>query len=114
MEGGSGNMLMMSKRKVPGALDVSAREIQKIADREEMRELIKPFFREFGIATWALLVGVALGFYIAWAFFQVSLAKAAGLTYLASVGVVFTLGASSAVVLWLALKLIWFAASRRK
>ncbi len=54
----------------------------------------------------------ALGFYATWAFFQVSFAKAAGLTYLASVGVVFTLGASSAVVLWLAVKLIWFAANR--
>jgi hypothetical protein len=93
---------------------MSATEIQKIAVREEMRELLKPFFREFGIATWALLVGFALGFYATWAFFQVSFAKAAGLTYLASVGVVFTLGASSAVVLWLAVRLIWFVTNRPK
>jgi hypothetical protein len=91
-----------------------ASEIQRIADREEMRELLKPFFREFGIATWALLVGFALGLYMAWAFFQVSVARAAGLTYLASVGVVFTLGASATVVLWSAARLIWFVAKKPK
>jgi hypothetical protein len=92
--------------------DVDAEAVDRAAARAEVKEALKTFFREFGIATWALLVGAAAGVYAAWLIYQAYLAMSAGLFYLASVGVVFTLGAASTVVAWTAIKLIAFVARR--
>ena len=92
--------------------NANAEAVDRAAARADIAAGLKAFFREFGIATWALLLGVAAGAYGTWFFYQAQLAKTAGLLYLASVGVVFTLGAASTVVAWTAIKLIAFVARR--
>jgi hypothetical protein len=92
--------------------DVDAEAVDRAAARAEIADSMRAFFREFGIATWALLVGAAAGAYAAWLVYQAYLATSAGLFYLASVGVVFTLGAASPVVAWTAIKLIVFVARK--
>ena len=91
----------------------NAEAVDRAVARANIADGMRAFFREFGIATWALLLGVAGGAYGAWFFYQAHLATTAGLLYLASVGVVFMLGAASTVVAWTAIKLIAFVARRR-
>jgi len=93
-------------------MKATAREINRLATGAEMREMARPFFREFGIATWAALVGAAAAVLGCWWAWQAKVALMAGAFYFLSVGVVYVAGVASAVIAWWALKLIAFVARR--
>jgi len=95
---------------------MEARDVEKIARWREFCELTRPFFREFGIATWALLLGVAIGVILAWWIYQVYFATITGFIALASVGLTFSLGVVSAFIGALLQRLLLFLAqgARRK
>jgi len=97
---------------VTDKMKATARDINRIADKDASREMIRPFFREFGIATWAGLVGAAAGVLGCWWAWQEKVALMAGAFYFLSVGVVYVAGVASAVIAWWALKLIAFVARR--